>query len=416
MVIPGGHGVQLAAGYARVMNADGSFTTIEVRAGDTSDEARRPILISERLSVEEMAPTVRDDDGMTIVAGGFHGHTAQIGTWVGPDGLHLDESEPAPPAPHSAEPVRYVAYRVVRFGHESHGALNAGPRTVDASDGEVEQLCRAMLSELLCGVDGDTAAAVRFAQEPASYRTIVGRFPQHHDGERHGMFLLMLTEGLRQIRVVGQCQAYRQAHSYDATALAIVPTSDIWFTDEAEMVARRTARALMRGAPALYAISETGAGFRGAYEVNTREENSELEFPLPSSSSSGSSPNRLIAAARRRPTRCGRAPGPWCGHDCRNWSMMPRRPPPARRCSATNCGNATWSTTSPLTMRPKMPGSSGRTSPTGSWSGTRSSCDCSAGAQLGAVCWSVDESGDGRGDDRGGAGRPHDPDPGIGGR
>ena len=278
MVIPGGPGVQIAAGYARVMNADGSFTTIEVRAGDTSDEARRPILISERLSVEEMAPTVRDDDGMTIVAGGFHGHTAQIGTWVGPDGLHLDESEPAPPAPHSAEPVRYVAYRVVRFGHESHGALNAGPRTVDASDGEVEQLCRAMLSELLCGVDGDTAAAVRFAHEPASYRTIVGRFPPHHDGERHGMFLLMLTEGLRQIRVVGQCQTYRQAHSYDATALAIVPTSDIWFTDEAEMVARRTARALMRGAPALYAISETGAGFRGAYEVNTREENSELEL------------------------------------------------------------------------------------------------------------------------------------------
>lgn len=240
--------------------------------------AERKVWSSESLSDEEMSPTVRDDGGMTIVAGEFHGHAAQVGTWIGPDGLHLDDSDPATPNSANPGPVRYVVCRTLRYGNEHQELVNVGAGAVELSDQQVEHLCRAVLSDLLCGVDGYAAAAARFGDQAPTYRTIVCRFPAEHEGVRHGTFLMVLTEGMRQIRVVGQCQTYRQAHSYDASALVAADVGDIWFADEAEMIVRRTAAKLMRGTPALYSISDRNTGYRGAYEVNTRQEDPELEL------------------------------------------------------------------------------------------------------------------------------------------
>lgn len=263
------------AGYDLTMHAHGDFTQVVVRAGDTSDDAKRLVGTSTMLTAEEMSPTVRDDGGMTIVAGEFHGHAAQVGTWIGPDGLHLDESDPAP-EPADSGPVRYVVCRTLRFGNEHQGLVRVGAESVSLSSDRVEELGQAVLSDLLCGVDGESAVAARFGSEPAGYRTIVGRFPKEHDGQRHGTFLMVLTEAMRQIRVVGECQSYRQECSYDASALVAAGLDDVWFGDEAEMIVRRTARELMGGAPALYSISDQQTGYRGAYDVNTRQEDPEL--------------------------------------------------------------------------------------------------------------------------------------------
>lgn len=260
------------------MHADGDFTQVVVRASDTAMGAERLVWTSESLSDEEMTPTVRDDGGMTIVAGEFHGHAAQVGTWIGPDGLHLDDYAPATANSANPGPVRYVVCRTLRYGNEHQDLLNVGDESVDWSSERVERLCRAVLSDLLCGVDGDSSAAARFEREPARHRTIVCRFPAEHEGVRHGTFLMVLTEGMRQIRVVGQCQTYRREHSYDASALVAADVGDIWFADEAEMIVRRTAAKLMRGTPALYSISDRNTGYRGAYEVNTRQEDPELEL------------------------------------------------------------------------------------------------------------------------------------------
>lgn len=260
------------------MHADSDFTQVKVRTGDTSQFADRLVWISDLLSDEEMSPTVRDDGGMTIVAGEFHGHAAQVGTWIGPDGLQLDESDPQGPDLEDPGPVRYLVCRTLRYGNEHQDLVNVGARSVELTDQAVEHLCRELLSDLLCGVDGYAAADARFGDQAPTYRTIVCRFPAEHEGARHGTFLLVLTEGLRQIRVVGQCQSYREDHSYDASALVTSQPDDIWFTDDAEMTVRRTAVKLMRGAPALYAISDQQPGYRGAYEVNTRQEDPELEL------------------------------------------------------------------------------------------------------------------------------------------
>lgn len=260
------------------MHADGHFTQVKVRSGDTSPGAERLVWTSDMLSIEEMTPTVRDDAGMTIVAGEFNGHAAQVGTWVGPDGLQLDEADPATPESADSGPVRYVVCRTLRYGNEHQELVNVGAGAVELSAQQVEHLCRALLSDLLCGADGDAAAAARFAGQAPTYRTIVCRFPAEHEGVRHGTFLMVLTEGLRQIRVVGQCQTYRQAHTYDASALVAADVDDIWFTDDSEMIVRRVALKLMRGAPALYSISDQHAGYRGAYEVNTRQEDPDLEL------------------------------------------------------------------------------------------------------------------------------------------
>lgn len=260
------------------MHADGEFTRVVVRASDTAMGAERRVWTSESLSDEEMSPTVRDDGGMTIVAGEFHGHAAQVGTWIGPDGLHLDESDPATANSAHPGPVRYVVCRTLRYGNEHQDLLNVGEESVEWSSERVERLCRVVLSDLLCGVDGYATAAARFGDQAPTYRTIVCRFPAEHEGVRHGTFLMVLTEGMRQIRVVGQCQTYREAPSYDASALVAADVGDIWFTDEAEMIVRRVASKLMRGAPALYSISDQNTGYRGAYEVNTRQEDPELEL------------------------------------------------------------------------------------------------------------------------------------------
>lgn len=260
------------------MHSDDASGEVHVLLGSELGTAHRPVAYSATLSAEEMNPTVRHDDGMTIVVGSFSGHSAQVGTWIGPDGLLLSEAEEAVQTPVSAEPVRYVVCQVDQFGMESQDVVSVGSGSVDMPADQVEAMCQSLLSDLLCGVTASAAVEARFGGSVPKDRTIVGRFPAQRNGDRHGTFLLALTQYSRTLRVVGQCQTYLRSHDYDASAWVFAVSSDPMFTDETEMIVRQIARALMNGVPVRHAISDSGAGFPRAYEVNAREEDAELEL------------------------------------------------------------------------------------------------------------------------------------------
>lgn len=258
---------------------------------------RRPLTYSSRLTDDEMSADLRHENGLTIATAAFAGQRATVASWVAPDGADFDNStEPAGAGAAESEPgppVRYVTYmRWTSTGQEDQDVFNLGPASATMDSAACDRACLHAVSDLLCGVDALSAAEAHFSSQLPGYRTVVGRFPTHVEGDRHGLFLLTVWDVGRTIRVVGHCSGYLREADYDATATVMAPDSGPWFRQDIEGQVTALARSLALGRPAPYVLGTDYPGTRLVYEVNARDDDLDVEL---------TGPELLIA---RRLARC----------------------------------------------------------------------------------------------------------------